>query len=180
MEPVQRALLMTTKSESGNFGGVPIKAVNPMIPQGSFVVYYFLTRDEIRCDPEGKFLNGSNEAGMLFQSLPEAEAFARSAAKLSQRIGSGVYDSSWKVVARFVHERVARRQAKANAPARLFLWAAALLSMGTLLLWFEVRSGWTLIVGFLIGARFLLGGIVTLATGVYRLRRGRTVPPIAT
>jgi hypothetical protein len=169
-------LFTDTESERSSFHRLPITALNLKIPQEAFLVYYFLTRDDIRCDREGKFLNGSNEAGMLFRSLREAEAFARSVAELSPRIGSGIYNSSWNVVGRFVHDRFTQQQAKANAPTRLFLWAAALLAVGTLLMWLEVRSGWRLIVGFLIGARLLLRGVVKLATGMYRLRRNVQPP----
>jgi hypothetical protein len=107
----------------------------------------------------------------LFSSLAEAEAFARSVAALSPRIGSGIYNNSWQVVAEFVHDGFVQQQAKANSPGRLFLWASVLLAAGSLFLWLEVRSQWTLMFGFLIGARLLLAGILKLARGVYRVRR---------
>jgi hypothetical protein len=47
-----------------------------------------------------------------------------------------------------------------------------LLAAGSLFLLLEVRSQWTLMFGFLIGARLLLAGILKLARGVYRVRRG--------
>jgi hypothetical protein len=158
--------------ESRSVGGRPVTNLQAKIPAGSFLVYYFLARDRVRCDRAGQYLNGSNEAGTLFPSLGEAEAFARSVAAMSSRIGSGVYNSSWQVVAEFVHDDFVQQQARANSPRRLFLWAGLLLTAGSVFLWLEVRSQWTLMFGFLIGARLLLAGILKLATGITRLRRG--------
>ena len=159
------------ESDNSHFGGRPVKDIHAKIPAETFLVYYFLTRDRIRCDREGQFLNGSNEAGALFSSLEEAEAFAKSVAGRSPRIGSGVHNSSWKVVAEFVHDGFIQQQAKANSPSRLFLWASVLLAAGSLFLWIEIRSGWTLMFGFLIGARLLLAGVLRLARGVYGMKR---------
>jgi hypothetical protein len=139
--------------------GRAVKNMNAAIPNGSFFVYFFLVRDHIRCDRDGKCLDGSNQAGMLFEHLPEAESYARSVADVDPRIGAGVYDSSWKVVAQFFHQDFLESQKKANSPSRLFVWATGLLALGGLFLWLEMRSGWTLIFGFLIGARFLLAGL---------------------
>lgn len=162
----------SSESESSHFGGRSVKDINARIPAETFLVYYFLMRDRIRCAREGEFLNRSNEAGTLFSSLAEAEAFAQSVAGRNPRIGSGVYNSSWKVVAEFVHDDFVQQQAKAHSPSRLFLWASVLLAAGSLFLWIEIRSGWTLMFGFLIGARLLLAGILRLARGVYRVKHG--------
>jgi hypothetical protein len=120
------------ESESSHLGGRPVTDINTKIPAEAFLVYYFLTQDHIRCDREGKFLNGSNEAGTLFSSLGEAEAFARSVVDRSARIGAGIYNSSWKVVAQFVNDRFVQQQAKAHSPGRLSLWADALLRAGSI------------------------------------------------
>ncbi len=117
-------------------------------------------------------MNGSNEAGVLFPSIEEAEVFARSVADMSPRIGSGIYNSSWEVVTEFVHESLIQQRAKANNPGRLFLWAGALLIAGSLFLWIEARSRWTLMFGFLIGSRLLLSGVLKLANGFRQLKRG--------
>jgi hypothetical protein len=146
--------------------------IHTRIPAGTFLVCYFLTRDRIRCDRTGQFLNGANEAGTLFGSWAEAEAFARFVADLDPRIGSGIYNSAWQVVAEFVHPRFVQQQAEAHRPSRVLLWASFLLMAGSLFLWLEVRSGWTLMFGFLIGARLLLAGLLKLAKGVSGIRRG--------
>ena len=89
---------------SDHVGGVPVTNIDVRIPEGNFLVFYFLTRDHIRCDRDGKFLDGSNEAGILFESFGEAEALARSVSEISPRIGSGIYNSSWKILAEFLPE----------------------------------------------------------------------------
>jgi hypothetical protein len=163
--------MLSAESGSIHVGGRLVTNIHTRIPPGAFLVYYFLARDRIRCDRAGQFLNGSNEAGTLFSSWAEAEAFARSVADIDPRIGSGIYNSSWEVVAEFVHNAFVQQQAKANSPGRLFLWASLLLTAGSLFLWLEVRSGWTLMFGFLIGARLLLAGVLKLAKGVYGIKR---------
>jgi hypothetical protein len=162
----------SAESGSSHVGGRPVTNIHTRIPAGAFLVYYFLTQDRIRCDRAGQFLNGANEVGTLFGSWAEAETFARSVADLDPRIGSGIYNSAWQVVAEFVHERFVQQQAEAHRPSRLFLWAGLLLTAGSLFLWLEVRSGWTLMFGFLIGARLLLAGLLKLAKGVYGIKRG--------
>jgi hypothetical protein len=157
-----------------HLGGRAITKMETRIPAGEFLVYYFLTRDHVRCDRDGQFLNGSNEAGTLFESLDQAKALAISVAGATPRIGAGVYSCSYKVVAEFLPEAFIRQQAAANSPTRLFLWAGALLVGGSAFMWIEVRSGWTAMFGFLIGSRLLVGSAFRFAKGMYRLRRSRS------
>ncbi len=151
-------------------GGRPVTESNGRIPADEFLVFYFLNRDQVRCDSKGNFLTGQNEAGVLFHSLEEAKTFARAQADLSPRIGAGVYTSSWQIVAEFGSDEYVKQQARANSPARLLLIASALLICGSALIWLEIHSGWSAIVGFLIGSRLLLSGILKLGTGLYRLK----------
>ncbi|MBV9226641.1 MAG: hypothetical protein JOY85_21610 [Acidobacteriaceae bacterium] len=74
-------------------------------------------------------------------------------------------------MAEFVHDGFIQQQARANSRSRLLLWASLLLAAGSLFLWIEIRSGWALMFGFLIGARLLLAGVLRLARGVYGVKR---------
>jgi hypothetical protein len=161
------------ESASPALQGRRVTSMDVPIPGGEFLVYYFLTRDHIRCDRDGKFLDGHNDAGYLFSRFPDAEVFAKTEADVSPRIGTGIYDSSYKILAQFVNEDFVRRQARANAPHRLFLWAAALILAGSGFMWLEVRSGWTVMFGFLIGARLLLSGLLKFAKGIHRWNKVR-------
>jgi hypothetical protein len=151
--------------------GRPVTQSKSPIPKGHFLVYFFRTGDHVRCSRDGQFLNGSNNAGVIFEQREEAQEYARQFADINPEIGAGVYDSSWKPIAEFVHEDFTRAQERAQAPQRLFLWGGLLLLAGAVLLWLEMRSEWTLIVGFLVGSRLLLAGGLRLIKGVYRLRQ---------
>jgi hypothetical protein len=137
----------------------------PILPPGSYFVYYFLARDNVRCDRDGNYLNRSNEAGagVIFEDLEEAKAYARAVAGINLKIGAGVYNSSWQVVAEFLHPDFVEQQRRATSPSRSLTWAAVLLVFGSLFLWWEVHSHWTLVIGFLIGTRLLLAGILRAA-----------------
>jgi hypothetical protein len=88
-------------------------------------------------------------------------------------VGAGVYDQRWKIPAQFANEEGLRKEEKRRQPGRLLLWSTVFLSGGALLLWWEIRSGWTAIVGFLIGSRLLLSGILKLAEAVSAARKQR-------
>src|SRR3954453_11586245 len=138
--------------------GRTVTSVGTKIPGGEFLVYYYAAPDSIRCDPDGNALSGGNEAGRLFHSLEDARAYAANKAKSSPKVGAGVYDDRWKILAQFPSEDSLRREGKDRQPGRLLLWSTALLFAGAMFLWWEIRSGWTAIVGFLIGSRLLLSG----------------------
>ena len=145
------------------------------IPEGEFLVTYFLAKEQIRCDPEGRFLNGSNQAGVLFSSLEDADRFAREVASRGPRVGAAVSDSRWRPLAEYIHPEFRKQQDRAEAPGRMLLWATILVAAGSLFLYYEMRSGWTLIIGFLIGSRLLLSGIIKFARALHRVWQ-RSVP----
>src|SRR4051812_606619 len=78
-----------------------VRTVSATIPAGEFLVYYFRWPENVRCDPAGTALNGQNEAGRLFASLDEARAYASEKAKDPGKVGTGVYDHKWKILAQF-------------------------------------------------------------------------------
>jgi hypothetical protein len=144
------------------------------IPSGEFLVYYFKGgQDSVRCDPLGNELDGHNEAGRFFQSLADAQAYASDKAKEQGDVGAGIYDHRWKIVAQFTAEETLRAEAKRRQPGRLLLWSTALLVAGALFLWWEVRSGWTAMFGFLIGSRLLLSGTLKFAQAFQASRSRR-------
>jgi hypothetical protein len=154
--------------------GRPVTKAEFQIPPGDFLVYHFRTRDHSRCDRSGKFLDGTNQSGSLFESLPEAETFAIAEAKFSPAVGAGIFDHSWQVVAEFLPDDFIQKRDKANTPGRLFLLAGAMLIAGSAFLWMEIRSGWTVMFGFLIGSRLLFPGFFKLGTGIQRLKRHKS------
>jgi hypothetical protein len=144
---------------------------NARIPPDRFLVYYFRTQDHVRCDRTGKFLDGTNEAGALFESMELAKTFAQSVANVTPQVGAGVFNAAYQPVAEFLHPAFLKKQKAAEAPSRLLLWAGALLVAGSAFLWYEIHSGWTAMFGFLIGSRLIFGGVMKAARGIYRWRR---------
>jgi hypothetical protein len=153
--------------------GRVVKDVGAKIPHGEFLVYYSTSPDNVRCDPDGNAPNGTNEAGRLFESFDHARAYAAKKANSARLIGAGVYDDRWRILVQFASEEALRRETKKRQPGRLLLWSTALLFIGAMLLWWEIRSGWTAIVGFLIGSRFLLSGTLKMADTIRAARLSR-------
>src|SRR6476661_8723327 len=81
--------------------GRMVKNVEAKIPHGEFLVYYFTSPDSVRCDPGGKALDRTNEAGRLFESLDHARAYAVKKANSAGSVGAGVYDERWRILAQF-------------------------------------------------------------------------------
>lgn len=156
----------------------PRVVTNPRveIPAGQFLVYYIKGSENVRCDPNGNELDGRNEAGRLFDTLEDARSYASKHAHLAGRVGAGVYDHRWRILAQFASEESLRREAKQRQPSRLLLWSAVLLLLGAVLLWWEVRSGWTAIIGFLVGSRFLFSGTVKLTQALHEVLKKRRIP----
>jgi len=146
--------------------GRVVKNVGAKIPHGEFLVYYFTSPDNVRCDPDGNALNGTNEAGRLFESLDHARAHAAEKANSAGLVGAGVYDDRWRILVQFASQEFIRRETKRRQPVRLLLWSTALLFVGAILFWWEIRSGWTAIVGFLIGSRLLLSGTLKMGEAI--------------
>lgn len=140
------------------------------IPPGHFLVYAFTTRDHIRCDRYGKFLNGTNEAGSLFESLDDAKDYASGEAEKSPNVGFGIYDSSYAIVGEYLSSAYKAKRQRAQTPGRLAFWASVMLMAGSALLWVEVRSGWTLMFGFLAGSRLIFSGCWKLGAALYQLK----------
>jgi len=164
------------ENESSSEGGPRlITDSRAEIPAGEFLVYYVKGSENVRCDPEGKELDGRNEAGRLFGELEEACSYASNHAQVSGRVGAGVYDHRWRILTQFQSEETLRREAKRRQPSRLLLWSAMLLFLGAVLLWWEVRSGWTAIIGFLIGSRFLFSGSVKLIQALHAIVERRRI-----
>jgi hypothetical protein len=146
--------------------GRVVRNLGVKIPPGEFLVYYLTSPESVRCDPEGRSLDGTNEAGRLFRSLENARVYASTKAASSGLIGTGVYDHSWRIVTQFESPESLRREARKRQPGRLLLWSTTLLFAGAILFWWEIRSGWTLMVGFLIGSRLLFSGSLKLAQAI--------------
>ena len=111
---------------------------------------------------------------MLFLDRTDAEMYAKSIAQTNSRIGAGVYNNHYQTVSQFVSDTYVQQQARANSPSRLFLWTLLLLSAGSILIWIEIRSGWTLIFGFLIGSRLLLGAVFKGGKAIAALKKRST------
>src|SRR3982751_812503 len=107
--------------------GRTVTSVGTKIPRGEFLVYYYAAPDSIRCDPDGNALSDGNEAGRLFQSLEDARAYAANKAKFAPKVGVGVYDDRWKILAQFPSADSLRREARECQSGRLLLWSTALL-----------------------------------------------------
>lgn len=140
---------------------------------GQFLVFYFTARDHIRCDRDGNIGGPAAQTTTAFDSLDAARAFALSEAEHSARIGVGIFNSAGQVIEEHWGESCCRKLARSQSPGRLAFWAGIMLLAGTLFLWWEARSGWTLMFGFLIGARLVFTGVMKSGAALHRWRQER-------
>ena len=139
-----------------------------------FGVYHFLVKGFVRCTPDGEMLNRRNEMGYIFDDLATAQGYCRWKVNDNPKIACTVYDSKGKVVDQIFNSEYLERVKRKNAPKRQLLLGTLLLTAGCLLIWFDSRRDWTLILGFLIGARLAVGGAVKLSLAVIELRGERS------
>jgi hypothetical protein len=144
------------------------------ISPGEYLVYHFSPKTSVRCAPNGDSLTSLNEMGYVFDELADAERYCQSKVNESPKIGCLIYDNRWKIVDRIVNAGYAEKLERGKSPERQLLWGTLSFVAGIALIWLDARHDWMLIIGFLVGARLAVGGLVKLVLAATSLRRPRT------
>lgn len=146
--------------------GRELPGKNVRISPGEYLVYHFRAKDGVRCTPDGKMLDGFNEMGYVFANLAEARQYCQWKVEENSKLGCVIYDHSWKVVQQFTNAQYMAQIRRAQSPQRRLLRGIVFLVLGSILLWLEVQHHWMLIIGFLVGARLAVSGVVHIALSV--------------
>lgn len=146
--------------------GRELPGKNARIRSGEYLVYHFRAKDGVRCTPYGDMLDGFNEMGYVFEDLTPARQYCEWKVNEDPKLGCVIYDQSWKVIAQFTNATYMAQVKRAQSPQRRLVRGILFLLLGSVLIWLEARQNWMLIVGFLVGARLAVGGVVQIALSV--------------
>ena len=158
-------MLLETPPRGRELPGKPGR-INP----GKYLVYHFFAKSLIRCTPEGEMLSRDNEMGYVFDSLADAQRYCQWKAQENPKLGCTIYDDRWKIADQILSTQHLENVKRANAPRRQLLIGTLFLISGSALVWADARRDWMLIIGFLIGARLAVGGVVQIVLGLNGLR----------
>jgi hypothetical protein len=151
--------------------GRELPGKNVHIRPGEYLVYHFTVKDVVRCAPNGDALNGFNEIGYAFEDLAAAQQYCQWKVNENPKLGCLVYDHCWKVVDQFTNAQYMAQIRRAKSPKRRLFRGIVFLVLGAVLIWLEDRHNWTLIIGFLVGARLAVGGVVHIALSLMNWRK---------
>ncbi|HMF78378.1 MAG TPA: hypothetical protein VK604_22155 [Bryobacteraceae bacterium] len=140
---------------------------------GEYLVYHFWPKNSVRCSPDGEALNAFNEVGYVFDNLAAAQTYCQWKVSQNPELGCLIYDNRWTIVDKTVNPEYLKQLDRKNSPRRQLLWGVLSLVSGSALIWLDARHDWMLLVGFLIGARLAVGGIVKLVLLVVNWRKPR-------
>jgi hypothetical protein len=150
------------------------------INAGEYAVYHFFAKSLVRCTPNGTMLDGSNEVGYVFDGLADARRYCQWKVNGNPKLACTIYDAERKVVDQVYSSQHLHKISRANDPTRRLAIGMLQLVAGVALIWIDARHDWMLIIGFLVGARLAVGGIVKVAlvaTDLQGRRGGRKAEP---
>ena len=154
--------------------GKALSGKNVRIPPDQYLVYHFTVKDLVRCTPDGNPLDGFNEIGYVFEYLPQAQQYCRWKVDRSPKIRCFVYDHRWKIIDQFTNAQYMEQLKRSSSPQRQFVKGMAFLMLGSALIWLDARHRWMLIIGVLVGARFVVGGFVHITLSILNWRQDST------
>jgi hypothetical protein len=146
--------------------GRELRGKDVRIRSSEYLVYHFRAKDGVRCTPSGEMLNGFNEVGYVFDDLSWVRQYCQEKIEQAPKLGCVVYGQQWKVVEQFTNPQYMAQIKRTQSPQRRLVRGLVFLAIGSFLIWLEDRHGWSLIVGFLVGARFAVGGIVHITLSI--------------
>jgi len=124
-------------------------------------------------DAQGEYLSSGNDAPLIFENFLSAETYCREKNAATPSLGCRIYDHKGKVVQSFSNEAIYERY-HGQPAARRSLWigiACLVAGIGGIAL--DAWLGWRLILGALLGIRFLWAGTATAIDGIVGLRAAR-------
>jgi hypothetical protein len=147
------------------------------ITAGEHLVYHFWPKTFVRCGPNGEALNEFNEVGYVFDDLVDAQRYCEWKVNENPKLGCLIYDNRWKIVDQVINAEYRKQLSRSNSPKRQLLWGTSFLISGCALIWIDARHSWILLIGFLAGARLVVGGVVKLVLAIMALRESQVDRP---
>jgi hypothetical protein len=138
----------------------------PSLSPDQFAVFHFDVKTMSMRDAEGNFLTSGNDTPLIFATLPEAQDYCRRRTAEKPALGCRILDYQGKVVQSFSDAETYDRHHGRPAAKRNIAVGTACLIAGACSVALDAWFGWRLILGVLLGMRFMWVGASRLMDGI--------------
>jgi hypothetical protein len=138
----------------------------PAMTDAQCAVFHFDVKTMTMRDAQGLAAPADQYACVIFDSIADAERYCRGKIAGTPILGCRIYSHEGTVLGTLVDDAV-YTQHHGQPAARRNLWVGgACLATGVTCVAVDAWSGWSLIVGVLLGLRFVWVGTMKLADGI--------------
>jgi len=134
-------------------------------------VFHFDVKTMSARDAEGRMASPPNDAPLMFASLAEAENYAKQKIAAIPGLGCRIYDRDGKTLGTFTDTHVYEQFHGLPAAKRNLIVGTVCLVVGAGLVSLDAWLGFRLIVGVLLGVRFLWTAAIRLMDGFAGLEK---------
>lgn len=128
-----------------------------LLHQGQYAVFFSDLATDIEKNSAGRYLQpGEQSTCLIFDSLPEAEAYCEARVENLSRLRCDIYDHRGKSgppLLTYVH------QAQLKTPRKFVRWGFVLIAASAVSFWIEWRRGSGLGLGLIIGINLVFAGL---------------------
>ena len=145
----------------------------PAMTDSQCAVFHFDVKTMSMRDSQGQAAPQDKDACLIFDSLTDAERYCQERIADTPALGCRIYGHDGTVVRTFVDAGVYGKHHGQPAARRNLVVGGACLAVGAACVAVDAWSGWSLIIGVVLGLRFLWVGTVKLAEGIGAALDGR-------
>jgi hypothetical protein len=138
----------------------------PPMTDSQYAVFHFDVKTMSMRDAQGQAAPQDKDACLIFQSLEDAERYCQEKIADTPAFGCRIYGHDGTVARTFVDDGVYGKYHGRPAARRNLVVGGVCLAVGATCVAVDAWSGWSLIIGVVLGLRFLWVGTVKLAEGI--------------
>jgi hypothetical protein len=128
-----------------------------LVHAGQFAVFHSDIATNVERAPDGHYLqSGEDSTCMVFDSLPEAEAYCEAKVEEISSLRCDIYDHTGKSKPPML---IYVNKAHLQAPAKRAKWGWALVTSSLPFFWMEWHWGNTLVIPMVVGVNLVFGGL---------------------
>ena len=149
----------------------------PPMTDSQYAVFHFDVKTMSMRDAEGAAPQ-DQYACLIFDSITDAERYCQEKIAGTPALGCRIYSHEGAVVGTFVDDQVYTQHHGQPAARRNLLVGGACLAVGVSCVAVDAWFGWSLIIGVVLGLRFIWVGTVKTAEGIAATldgKRGKTM-----
>jgi hypothetical protein len=138
----------------------------PSMTDSQCAVFHFDVKTMSMRDAQGRDAPADKYACLIFNNVWDAERYCQDKIADTPALGCRIYSPEGTVVRTFVDEHVYRQNHGQPAAHRNLVVGGACLAVGVSCVAVDAWFGWSLIIGVVLGLRFLWVGTVKVAEGI--------------